>query len=281
MNCYLKFQRKRVNPNVFKKKIEKKKKRLGGSILPSKSGLTTVNILELYINLALQATNLTITVETLCLLVFIYFAPPTPFQCLQCNTLQNFCRALRPLMLCIFQLADEDECSPLYYAVLNENKNLVEYLLQVVSKINARCVLIGRNVWSTRSLGLIWRHFTYLFAVSNCSVVISYQPNWGLEQTQRFSEISLRMKCCSSFRMNFRRLQFNFQGENRSLKSFTEPREILTDISHQQEQLTFPNVCSNRNFLFTCVKKPQSSYISSNFVCITLGQHCTCRNRKA
>lgn len=32
------------------------------------------------------------------------------------------------------QLADEDECSPLYYAVMNENSNLVEYLLQMVMR---------------------------------------------------------------------------------------------------------------------------------------------------
>ena len=36
----------------------------------------------------------------------------------------------------VLQLSDEDDCSPLYYAVLNENPNLVEYLLQMVSKPN-------------------------------------------------------------------------------------------------------------------------------------------------
>jgi len=28
-------------------------------------------------------------------------------------------------------LSDEDDCSPLYYAVMNENENVVQYLLQM------------------------------------------------------------------------------------------------------------------------------------------------------
>lgn len=35
--------------------------------------------------------------------------------------------------LIILQLSDEDDCSPLYYAVLENNEEVVQYLLQMVS----------------------------------------------------------------------------------------------------------------------------------------------------
>ena len=37
------------------------------------------------------------------------------------------------LSLIILQLSDEDDCSPLYYAVLDNNEEVVQYLLQMVS----------------------------------------------------------------------------------------------------------------------------------------------------